>query len=89
MKEDKVTNKITYDNYTVLKVIRINRALFIKTRNIISGEIFWFIGVETFFDFNTNIKRVLAEDVKYPNSYFQNIFKDNANFKIRTEEKVK
>ena len=74
IKDNIIPSRITYNKYTVLNVRKINKVMLIKTCNIMSGEIFWFVGVEMSFDLYANIKRILAEDVKYPNKHFREIF---------------
>ena len=76
-KEKLLLSKIIYNNYTVLGVKIINKAIFIKTYDRNNGDIYWFVGVEMSFDLNTNIKRILAEEVKYPNKYFRETFKND------------
>lgn len=76
-KDNIIPSRITYNNYTVLNVRIINKVMLIKTCDVTSGEIFWFVGIEMSFDLYANIKRILAEDVKYPNKHFRETFKND------------
>ena len=69
--------KITYNNYEVLSAKKVDMIIFVKTVNKNNGQIFWFIGFATKFDFIEDIKRILNTDNKYPNRYFKEMFKDD------------
>ena len=72
-------SKITYNNYEVLSVKILNNVIFVKTLNKASGEIIWFLGFKTRIDLATDVKRTLAEDHKYTNSFFKEMFKEDYN----------
>ena len=72
-------SKITYNNYEVLSVKILNNVIFVKTLNKASSEIIWFLGFKTRIDLATDVKRILAEDHKYRNSFFKEMFKEDYN----------
>lgn len=74
MQDEKLTSRITYDGFMVISARKLNKILFIKTYDLKSGEIYWFLGFTISNDVTTDIKRVLAEGNKYSNEYFKQMF---------------
>lgn len=77
MQEKELNCKITYNDYKVLGVRTLYKTILVKTVNKTNGEIIWFIGFETKLDITEDIKRILAEDHKYKNSYFKQMFNED------------
>lgn len=77
MKENQLSCKITYNNHEVLSAKKLNKVIFVKTVNKTSGEIIWFLGFETRLDLATDIKRILADEHKYTNRFFREMFKED------------
>ena len=69
--------KITYNEYEVISAKKVDMIIFVKTVNKYSGEIIWFVGFATKFDFLADVKRILHSERKYPNRFFKEMFKED------------
>lgn len=78
MKESQI--RITYNNYVVISVKKLDKIIFVKTYDKTSGEIFWFLGFDTKRDLISDVKRALIEDKKYSNMFFKQIFQEDYYF---------
>ena len=69
--------KITYNNFVVVSANKIDKVIFVKTYDKNSGKVFWFMGFDIERDLIKDVKRILRQDNKYPNSTFKKMFDED------------
>ena len=77
MKKNQINCRITYNNYVVIGTTKLDKIIFVKTYEKTSGRVFWFLGFDVERDLTKDVKRILRDDHKYPNSNFKNMFMDD------------